>query len=115
MNLARKEERPQKTFAPEPQKQYKSVKVDWSKVEIDVSAEIPHGKYQGKTLGWIIEHDDNYSGWMYSNGIIASWGLLKKKELPKVLHQENQNDQRTGEIWIAIYELLGTGIPSPFL
>lgn len=94
-----------------------SVKIDWKLYTVDEDAEISVGKYSGKTLSWIMENDENYLSWMYKEGLIASWGLIKLKQETVKVSSIYFYSESTGQKWVGIRECLVIGeiISSPFL
>lgn len=100
-------------FPKSEQKSYKNVKIDWSKIEADFQSLLPYGKYVNKTLQWVIDNDDNYTFWMYSNNLIASWGLVKLKQTQ--VHKPTGFLTENGETWIGIREVPSIGIQSEYL
>jgi hypothetical protein len=107
MQLARKNDKPVQIDEKKPV--YKKVYVDWKLYEPDVDAVIGHGKYTGKTLGYIQTTDASYYTWMRDNDIIAAWGLIRQKEQqsPVALYAADMSR------WIAVIECTGTGRMCP--
>jgi hypothetical protein len=103
MQLARKADKVVQVDEKKPV--YKKVYVDWKLYEPDVDSVIAHGKYVGKTLGYIQATDTGYYTWMQDNDIIAAWGLIRLREQknPVALYAADMSR------WIAIVECTGTG------
>lgn len=98
---------------------YDVPKVDWKLYEENPDADIPQGKYTGHTLRWVMVNDTNYYGWMVSNSIIASWGLIRlkpSKEKPKeIRHYKDELIASDGTVWLFLVERPDDGTPSPYL
>ncbi len=78
----------------------------------DNSAELPHGKYVGRTLGWVKATDDWYYNWLWDNDLILSWGLCQLKgEQAKKKYTHHITDD--SERWIELYEVEEPCEPAP--
>ncbi len=104
MNLKRRSE------GNEPKKpvQGKPIKVNWKTHEIDYDAILSYGKYIGRSLGQVKDHDDWYYNWMRSNNIIESWGLYKPKY--KTVKEDDSDEEpfvsSSGDVWLFLYEVI---------
>lgn len=99
----------------EPVKQYKNVYVDWKLMEVDEDAILPHGRYAGETLEYVMENDDNYYLWMVKNSLIGNWGLVRLKQQKKKQTMKDYYVNDLGEVYIGICEYPGNGIKSIYL
>lgn len=88
-------------YKPKPEVKQKKVTIDFTTHVIDTSATIPHGKYQGAILSWVIKNDDWYYNWMQENNIIAEWGLYRLKETVKKEYNHFVSPT-TGQVWIGL-------------
>ena len=108
MNFSKKPEQPK---YPPKQNDFKptNVAIDWSTHEVDTDCELPAGKYRGKTLQWVIDHDAGYSRWIYEKGLISSWGLVRNKQ--SVIREEVKEDYflYQGRRCIGVMFIPGTG------
>jgi len=99
----------------EPKKDFKEVEpVDWKTMEIDFEKELGFGKYAQKTVEWVKDNDERYYAWMFTNNILAAWGLVKHKHEPtksKYAHFVATG----GIVWVGIREVEEWGSFSPFL
>lgn len=83
----------------------KTAPVNKITINIDYEALVPFGKYKGKKLIWVKEHDNKYYSWMKKEGMIDKWSLVKSDK--KIIVEKNKNvDFLTvnGEIWVGIRE-----------
>lgn len=97
------------TYSNTPKEYPKGEPVDYRVYELDPDAVIGHGKYVGKTLGYVMRNDDNYINWMDNNNLFTSWGLIRKKAQPKkkvdyVYDQENWLITES-DTWIGLREV----------
>lgn len=109
MNFSKKQEN---NFPQRQSNSFKSndVSIDWSKYVVDYEADIPNGKFSGKTLQWVKDNDQNYFSWMIKEGMIAKWGLIRTKE-SVIREQTNENYFfYRGYKCVGIMLIPGTGI-----
>lgn len=60
---------------PSENKYKKSTPVNWKLYEFCVDMEIPHGKYQGLTVGYVLENEKWYRDWLEQ--VAGDWGLIQ--------------------------------------
>lgn len=101
MQLSKKSYKPEYKKE-EPQEYKKAPPVDWNIWTPDYDKEIPHGKYQYATLGYVKRTDDWYMNWMYENNILGAWGLVKLRN-PLEKKGKKYDKLTTAEgVWIDI-------------
>lgn len=114
MQLSKKDTGPKK-YADTPREYPKGEPFNSVTMRLVYSSVMPHGKYKGKTLEYVMEHDEWYYNWLFKEHLITSWGLCKsiqKQVTGKVtdyLYCEN------GEVWVGIIEYEVKGVCSPYL
>lgn len=80
------------------------------------SAIIPHGKYQKKTLEWVMENDEWYWNWMQKEHLISSWGLCCSIIKSSVQQERTQYlGDDNGHQWLSIYLVEEQCEPSKWL
>ncbi len=108
--------KPNREYPKEDKVSYKPpVKIDWKLYCVDEECLLPYGKYANKTLGWVMEHDENYMQWIYKNNIIAEWSLVKQCQQSNKVNSIYFYSETFGEKWVGIVSYPGIGIKSPFL
>jgi hypothetical protein len=48
-------------------------------MKLDESKKIPFGKYQGKTVGWLLNTDKGYCKWLTKEDLWTQWDLYKSE------------------------------------
>lgn len=80
----------------------------------DPEMELPYGKFQGRTLGYVMKHEDWYYQYMQDNDLIYKWGLYIP-EVPKNRSKTPVFLTEDGEYWVSIREVPGNGVPSEYI
>lgn len=105
MKLSRRQEN---SYEPEKSKEekvyQKPVKVDWKLYMEDHDALIPYGKWVNKSLGWIIDHEQDYYHWLKINNLLGTWGLIKLKPDKEKERHEDHFIASDGSVWVCIIE-----------
>lgn len=68
----------------------------------NLESELPHGKWKGKSLGWVKTNENGYYQWMSKEGLIESWGLITLKSTAMVVEMDSIRP-----IWVGEYKWLG--------
>lgn len=92
-----------------------AVKVDWKTLKLNYDALIPHGKHRNRTLGWVIQNDENYVSWLYKEQLFGDWGLVERKVEPIKSNSLYFLCESRNEKWVGLLECSVEGISSPYL
>lgn len=114
MNLQKKNDKPAQEI-----KSHTLSKSQMELYSIDWLAELPYGKNKGKSVQWVKNNDESYWKWMVKEEMVYKWFLIKLKSdavgsSPKKKYS-NFLSESTGEYWVELREVPGTGKRSEWL
>ena len=101
-----------KTPQERPKQQVSAVPVKRN-IKPDVDSQIPHGKLTGRTLGYVMKHEEWYYNYMQDNDLIYKWGLYIQETIDKPKRYQFMSSN--GEIWLGLREVPGNGIQSEYI
>ena len=110
MALIRRTEEHKPQQKSEPVKQFKKpVPVDWKRYELDPAAQLPYGKFIGRTVEYIQANEEWYWSWLMDNNLLGSWGLVREREQQKPRAMGTE----VGDMWMCLVVYDRPSIPAP--